>query len=828
MLKRWTLICITLIMFLAAMSTGVVSYAEKQTLFECMLVDFESMKATEGFVSVVDGLDVSYLSEESRLKIVDADMALLGKKSLAVNNANLLFDDVAVNGDTFCMDFTVRADSDFCNNMNVSINSLQPSEKSKSTKNISIFSLCKNTDENTNLIKDAEGNVVFTAEENIRYYVRCEFFRGKDCFNIYVDEILVAENCKLSAKIYSIEDLNIDVKEIEKNDETADELFDSYVLLDNISIYTGKNAYPQRFSAQTIEPLPNVNIPEENKNENIKVYINNVEISFFYQPVEKNDTVYVDLEQILRCVGMSLKEDKSNKKIEISNENIDVKASLNNKNIEINGKNYSLSKAPEKINGTIYVSPNFLSEIFNAKVWWDKNARMIVITTGSYKNDNILRVLGGSFYMNGEPYYDIGVNNANLLSNLLRAYKEDKIDEKLISNVDNELKQMKNAELNTIRVFSYDEDCIDILYNNSSREKYFKAMDKMFELLKKYDIKAVISLGLTKDFVLKQEYIDGEGWIFGTETMLDVIVSPTSESRDNVYDYIDMVVTRYKENQNLLMWEIDSDLNLMADIGEITGDVAFSLLQLADFYGDCADRIRKCDSRHIVSSGDSVLLKNQWNAFKSVIAGEGYTDKKDNLEERIKALSLLNEKLDVVSIHSDGLEFENKIKNSEEKQDIVMADFSLFVNEAKRLNKALYAGYVKSSEDATESSYYDDVQRILNSIISSNVQISHWETTTDKEVLQIVSNENKTLKKKYVVNSAAEENTTDAWSDFAYSVFDENNVSNGSEFTEKADFRSRIIRLIILGSFVILAVIICVIALTGEKIKRKRKDDFVW
>lgn len=824
MLKRWTLICITFIMFLAALSTDFVCLAKQYGMVEHMMVDFESIDATDDFVSSIENFTAQYKPEETKIKIVDADMALLGKKSMAINKTNLSFENISVTGDNIYVDMTIRADAKFNNNMSVGISTLQPSEAKETIKDIELFSFYKNKKDNTNVIADRNDNVLFVAQENVRYYVRCAFLRGANAFDIYIDDTLVAEKCPLEANVYTLEELKIDVQDLFQN-KNEEDVVNSYVLIDNICIYTKGYVYPQSFSSQKMGPLPVVNVPKDNNDENTSVYINDVKISFFYQPIEKNDTIYMDLEQISRCVGMELKEEKSNKKFELFNKNVKVKAAVDSKKIEINGKEYTVAKAPEKINGTIYVSPNFLSEIFNAKVWWDKNANMVVVTTGKYKHDNVLRVIGGKFYMNGEPYYEISFNKSDLLSKILKVYEKDKTDEKLLANIDKELKEIKEMGMNTVRISLYSPNYNDILYNNSSREKYFKAVDKMFELMTKNEIQAVVSLNLTKDFVLKNEYIDSEGWITGIETSSDVVAFSDCESRENVYSYIDMVVTRYKDSSSVLMWEIDDSLNLIADTGENIKRVTFSLLQLSEFYADCAERINKIDNKHLVISGDSMLRYNQWNAFKSVMSGSEYSNKTDNLEERMKALMTLNKNLDVVSIRFD---IDNKSVYLDENKNNVKADLDLFIKETKMLNKALYVGNITSGADKTDEGYYADIQRTLNSVVFSNVQLAHWQTTNDAEVLQMVVGANSALKKKYIINEAEEENTTDAWNDFNFSVFDAEKVTNGSEFTEDESLHSKVTRLIILGTSILLVAIFFVIALTGEKIKRKRKDDFVW
>ena len=85
------------------------------------------------------------------------------------------------------------------------------------------------------------------------------------------------------------------------------------------------------------------------------------------------------------------------------------------------------------------------------------------------------------------------------------------------------------------------------------------------------------------------------------------------------------------------MWEIQNEGILGADVGSAVSDVRYSLLQLAEFYGDCADKIRELDDKHLITSGDSVLRHAQWNLLVDVMKGENISWKTDTKEERLKA-----------------------------------------------------------------------------------------------------------------------------------------------------------------------------------------------
>lgn len=263
---------------------------------------------------------------------------------------------------------------------------------------------------------------------------------------------------------------------------------------------------------------------------------------------------------------------------------------------------------------------------------------------------------------------------------------------------------------------------------------------------------------------------------------------------------------------------------------------------LAEFYGDCADKIRELDDRHLITSGDSVLRNAQWNLLKDIMNGENIAWKMDTKDERLQALALLNEKLDLISVHAYGLGVSDVSQYADSEGNPVNCDFKLYMEEAARLGKILYNGETNGSFSFESEDFYSNTEAYLNSIIDAGVQLSHWWTfRSDRqgfndgylwridsgELLDMIVAANQKIQEVHVVNKAASENTNDAWDDPMFEVFNAAEVIDGKEFVEQASFRSKMIRLGILGGVILVAVGVGVFVLTREKLKKKRKKDIV-
>ncbi len=848
LIKRYISSILVIVLTVCGMTFVSSAGQDLSQMTERILVTYEDQNITQEFGAPSSGLGASYVSPDSMIRVVGNSEAVMGSRSLAVNRCDMRWWTIGARDTEMYVSIVVKVNENFNNEMILSMASSKPSGYSGPSDGV-IITVTKQ--DGIPVIKDSSGKTVAELENDVRYNIRTAFRRGENEYDIFVNNLPAAEGCKFRSEVYSVESVSVNVNELAKDSgdtaaASAAEEHVAYILIDNPCVATKGRAYPQKYSTQAPGAMPYVDVPDEPaESGDIKVFINSTQIAMTYAPVLRDGTVYTDLEQIARCINMDFTEDNSDKTFRIKNADTDIAGTVDSDEITVNGKKCVLTAPVRKINGIVNVPPNFLNEALNAKVWWDEYYNMLVITTGSRKKDGILRSVGGRLYMNGEPYYEISFNKFDMFYQILSEYVPDgqfPSEEYTVSAAEAALKQLNELGFKSIRVFVYSNALPDLMYNEESQKTYFKAMDQFFDLCDKYDIKVVVCLGLIESYLLKNEYIEGKGWITGTETTTDIVADRDSESRQNVYKYLDMFISRYKDRKSVLMWEIKNEGSLDADVGEAVRNVHYSLLQLAGFYGDCADKIRSIDSEHLITSGDSVLRNSQWNLLNDVMNGSGLSWKTDTAEERLKALSLLNSKLDVISAHAYGLGVSDVSVYTDSSGNTVNCDFEMYEKEAARLGKPFYNGETNGSYQLESKTFYEDTQAYIDSIINARVQLSHWWTfRSDRqgfndgylwridsgELLDMITDANRRIKEVNAVNRAEADNTSDVWDDPSYDVFDPGAVTDGSAFVARTSFRSKMIRLIVICAAAVIAAGVGVFILTREKLRKKRKKDIV-
>ena len=426
------------------------------------------------------------------------------------------------------------------------------------------------------------------------------------------------------------------------------------------------------------------------------------------------------------------------------------------------------------------VPADAVSEVLNAKVWFDEASETFVISTGTYKSDDILRIINYKFWMNGQPFYEISFNKWDLFRQISASkVSSGEFNKKSyqVEAAEDALAMLKEKGFTTIRVFAYGPERTSYAKSDKQKDKFFEVCDLFYDICDKYGIQVVVSLGLpSEDFVVKRRG--------STEKISDLICNPESESRQILYDFLERYITRYKDRHAVLMWEIVNEGNLEADIGLADWVKAkrYSLYQLGRFYADCADKIREYDPVHLITGGDSLLRPSQWHLYLGVKAGLDYADwTQDTLEDRLKAFWMLNYDLDVVSEHYIG---HNKTSYAVSDTDPteVKEDHYLAMKEARAIGKVLYNGemhYKEADEEwGNSEEYLSATTEVFDEIIGAGVQLSHfwtfhtdrWEASDpyswqirDGKLLDLIIEKNNEIKVKWIVNAVADANTANAW-----------------------------------------------------------------
>ncbi len=570
---------------------------------------------------------------------------------------------------------------------------------------------------------------------------------------------------------------------------------DSYLTVDNIRAYTLTRPYDLPHSFQKPGKVPTVELPEIPAVEGVAVYANETMIS---QPAATADgTMLLPLAETLAAAGATATV-HGDGSATIVTDKASFTLSADGKTLSWNDDKVTLNTPAAVVEGILYAPGQVFAETLDAKVWYAEALEMIVVSTGKYKDDNILRNIGATFWMNGQPYYEISYNKWDLQHQIYAdaSFCEGKYGDTIawgtpettLAGAEAALKELSENGFKTIRIFC------DYINPNKSEEalaNYWAVTDKMYDLCDQYGIRVVLCLGVLIDEFVEGQYAEDGSWVLGyEETFYDLVTDPESKSRANLNEFLKQYVTRYKDRNAVFMWEVVNEGNLRADIGSGTS-ATYSLQQLGNFYTDVANEIRKYDPEHMVTSGDALLRMAQWHLFTSVMKGGGQDWTMDTQKDRLKALWTINSGLDAVSVHGYGVGYDNagghmyyaEKKGTRVYHRLITWDFLL--NEAKTIGLPLYNGECGGMMDENgKEALLPNIGakgaeargRYLDTIIESGVQLTHWwsfrsdhrdygihvwSITSDgtPESFAVIKEANEKLQAKYIVNPLEAENT---------------------------------------------------------------------
>jgi len=192
-------------------------------------------------------------------------------------------------------------------------------------------------------------------------------------------------------------------------------------------------------------------------------------------------------------------------------------------------------------------------------------------------------------------------------------------------------------------------------------EQYWRLMDELFGLCRRHHVKLVPCLSAIY------------GWHLAYGEPSQAILDAKSKTYQATYKYLREFVSRYKDDPNVLMWELENEAFLTADLnmtgrqfpglgvypegtsairekGTLEDSLTFAMLQR--LYRDLTAFIKGMDPNHLVTSGDADVR----DCSESL--RESFPDQVWRLDTLRQHLSNLlasqPEPLDVLSIHAYG------------------------------------------------------------------------------------------------------------------------------------------------------------------------------
>ena len=723
--------------------------------------DFEQCAENSYFSDAISGGNWSDISPESKIKAVSGDAALSGDRSLQIQQCDLQWENFKADDYGFRIGFTLRLEENFNQNIQLILSTQDTLTELSSEAGI-LLEIYNNERDETILYGSDRMTSLVQLNKNETYTIELYIKRGSESVQIAINGTNLNKTYAFISKVYFVDGLRV------SSTVSAGVTDGGIWCLDDVSVETRSRTFAQAFSGQAPGAPVEVNVPEAAA-DGLQVYVNGIRIGIT-KMYASSQTVYISAEQFLKSINVPYVYDKEQGVLSVENDRVTAHVSVPDTKITVNGSVVVLSYPVRLIDQVVMIPPQFINEVFNAKVWWDYDAGLLVITTGAYKNNDQLMRLGNKLYMNGEPYYAVGAYFPGLFQTVMTRYLTQGSEEaSWTKDAEQELSKLQEQGVRAVRFSCSTELLPNLLYDDVSMGKYLEAMDALLDACDRYDIQVALCFDLISPCFIAKENAPRYGWLTGEEQVVDLVANPLSESRKIVLPFLEKFVSRYKDRNTILLYEISDAANLDADTGVYRKEATYSLGQLASFYKECVTTIRNSDPDCIISSGDAVPLKYQWSLYSATmqgtVAGQNSFQTKDATKQQLEALWLLHEHFDVVSLQFDEalLSQINTFYFSEVNEN-ALKDMSFYIHAAYRFGKPFYSGLTYGVEGIAQT---DGLDRNLHQIILSGMSLSFWQDLSPAEMKQGTE----LLYEKYAVNAVSAENTNVIWMNSTVDIF---------------------------------------------------------
>ncbi len=749
--------------------------------------DFEGTLPSDAFSDQTAGFGMSYAGGV-RGQAVDGRYAIEGR-SVRLSNADLRWWNVYYNGLSFGFSVDVLCDEGFRDTSLYWCAQNHIGSTSTESFNGGRVITVKADENGEPAVYNYEGQKLATLMRGEATTLTAIFTYGEAGYTVYMNGQVLAEGNRFAenSAIYAVRGLKMAV---ESRTET------SYITVDNIRAYTTGKKYPQPNSYQAPGELPTVTLPDELNTDGVMVYVNDAYVATV--SVGEGGSLLLPLSRTLTALGAEATVLPSGN-VTIATRTASYTLTADGRSLCWNDESVTLNTPAVVRDGVVYAPAQVFAEVAGAKVWYSEALGMVVLSADDFCTDSVLRSIGGSFWMNGEPYYEISFNKWDLSAQIAAdaSFNDGEYTnrswctpETTLAGAERALRELSENGFRTIRIFASN---VNPGRGQEAIDRLFAHTDLMYDLCDRYGIRVVPCLGLMDGEFLDGLHVDGAGWVTGTESTYDLITDPDSRSRAWVYAFIDLYVNRYKDRDTILMWEIQNEGNLGADVASGV-DATYSIAQLGDYYADVAARIRQNDPTRLVTGGDSLLRSAQWHLYAAVMAGaEEHDWTIDNDLERLNALYTIHYGVNTVSVHGYGVGYANNsghayyLKQIGNRYPQKIVDWELLLSEARRIGMPLYNGECGGMIDKNGNEFSADNvtpeaaearARYLQTLVDAGVQLTHWwafnsdrvdfgfdmdtwnVTIKDTpETFAAIKAANEELQTRYMVNPLAEDNT---------------------------------------------------------------------
>lgn len=242
---------------------------------------------------------------------------------------------------------------------------------------------------------------------------------------------------------------------------------------------------------------------------------------------------------------------------------------------------------------------------------------MVVIGSGAFAA-GYAKAEGPRLMLGGRTYRAIGVNMPHLSQAYMGTWYHWKqiygTRERMRQSIVEAIEDAAKHRVAFVRFFAspgYPKGTAELYLRDA--DEYWRQMDEVFDLCRKHDLKLVPSLGILK-------------WHSDCNELMTAVLDPESKTYRATYGYVREFVTRYKDDPLVLMWELENEVFLKADVNmkgrrakpkgvypkgatgireKYTFEDSLRFDMLVKLYKEMATFIKELDPNHLVTSGDS-------------------------------------------------------------------------------------------------------------------------------------------------------------------------------------------------------------------------------
>ena len=280
--------------------------------------------------------------------------------------------------------------------------------------------------------------------------------------------------------------------------------------------------------------------------------------------------------------------------------------------------------------------------------------------------EGFVQTKGDELTLGGKPYRAIGVNIPHLSQAYMGTWHHWKAlygtREAMRQSIVDAVVDAEHHEVAFVRFFAspgYPKGTAELYLKD--KNEYWRQMDELFVLCRDHRLKLIPSLGV----LFK--------WSLDCGEPHTAVLDPESKTYKAAYGYVREFVTRYKDDPAVLMWELQNEAFLAADVNKanrpgpprgiypegstawretLTLEDSFRFDQLVQFYQDMTAFIKSLDPNHLVTSGDSGVREESM-CRRTTFPNFKWRD--DTVREHLSnLLASQPEPLDVFSLHMYG------------------------------------------------------------------------------------------------------------------------------------------------------------------------------